>query len=165
MKVTVRTKHKMDTLENQKNTTLFTIRGWPALAVLTLIVSVCLWRSITTCTTVDPEVAAHLRNILAIEYATPLLLTTMRNLSEHDEVNPEDNMKSLTTYKKSITFPALTSKGGGSRIIVRAEILVDGQPPLTGKSVRYFQFNYSALLGYTYDMEVGLLHYHLPFMD
>lgn len=134
-----------------------------------MLAAVLLRRSIVTYTEVDPEIARHLRDILAVEYASPLLSDTAEGLHERDAGAFEDAAERMltwhTTFAERITFPSLTSKVNGSRILVRAEIFVDGHPPPVGKSTRYFQFHHSMLSGYTYDAEVAALNYHLPFLD
>ncbi len=41
--------------------------------------------------------------------------------------------------------------------------LLPESPPPAGKSVRYFQFSHSYLLGYVYKQEAFALDYYLPF--
>ncbi|NCC51406.1 MAG: hypothetical protein EOM20_09345 [Spartobacteria bacterium] len=143
----------------------FTIEGKPALIIIVLLLAFFVWRLLATSETVDPAVEKCIRNVLSAEYARSLLPAIRQSVDNQDDEAIQEQVERLTTYGKRITFRSLCSRDGGTRLIVRAEILVDGKPPPLGKPVRYFQINHFPLLGYTYDMEATVLDYYLPFMD
>ena len=140
-----------------------TITGKSAVVVLALIVVFISWRLLATYDTVAPEIEKELRIVLGAEYARTLLPSMQEAVAAMDEATLEKKAEELHTYREKITFASLRRRGGGSNVYVRAVVLVDGKPPPAGKSVRYFQFSHSYLLGYIYKQEAFALNYYLPF--
>jgi len=141
------------------------ITGIPALIIIVLVVAFFLWRILVTNDTVAPEIEELVRQQLATEYAWSLLPDLQEGVETKDEERLEADVERLKAYTKKITFTSLKSRGGGSNLYVRTEILVDGKAPPVGKSERYFQFSHSLLLGYVYQQEAWTLDYYLPFMN
>lgn len=141
------------------------IKGIPALIIIVLVAAFFLWRILVTNDTVAPEIEELVRQQLAAEYARSLLPDLQAGVATKDEARLEADVERLKAYTKKITFTSLKSRGGGNNLYVRAKILVDGKAPPVGKSVRYFQFSHSMLLGYVYQQETWVLDYYLPFMN
>ncbi len=141
------------------------ITGKPAAAILFGVLVFFAWRLAVTHDTVAPEVEEELRHVLAAEYAAVFLPDIEASLEQGDHARLREGAERLKTVMNTITFPSLKSRGGGNHFYVRAEILVDGGPPPKGKSLRYFQFSHSRLLGYVYVSEALAMEYYVPFMD
>ncbi len=141
------------------------ITGKPAVAILIGIAAIFLWRVAVTNETVAPELEEALRQTLAPEYAAVVLPDYEAAVEENDHAKAREGFERLKSVMENISFPSLKSRGGGDHLYVRAEILVNGEPPPKGKSIRYFHFSHSRLLGYVYHDEAVFLEYCLPFMD
>ena len=152
-------------MNHQHEEPTIVIKGIPALIIIGLIAAFFLWRILVTNDTVAPELEELVRQQLATEYMRHLLPSIKEGVATEDEARLEADVERLKSYKEDITFTSLKSRGGGNNLYVRAEILVDGKAPPVGKSVRYFQFSHSMLLGYVYQQEAWALDYYLPFMN
>ena len=141
-----------------------TITGLPAVTLIALLSLYLIWRLLTTNDAVTPEVAQGIHDVLAAEYARSLLPSLQEGVAARDETRLKAEVDRLETYTKKITFSSLKSRSVGNQVIVRADILVDGKAPPTGKSVRYFRFSHSILLGYVYQQESFAVEYWLPFL-
>ena len=141
------------------------IKGIPALIIIVLVVAFFLWRVLITNDVVDSELEELVRQQLAIEYTRSMLPDLQKSVDAGDEDKVQEEMERLEAYTKKITFTSLKSKGGGDNLYVRAEILVDGKAPPVGKSLRYFHFHKSMLVGYVYQEEAWALEYYLPFLN
>ncbi|NIA12771.1 MAG: hypothetical protein GWP08_01730 [Nitrospiraceae bacterium] len=141
------------------------LAGKPAIAILIVIAAILTWRLVVTHDTVPDEVQDRLREVLGAEYAGVVLPDIEAGVAQRDSAKVNEGAKRLKSVMENITFPSLKSRGGGDHYYVRAEILVNDRPPPKGKSVRYFQFSHSMLLGYVYSQEALAVEYYLPFMD
>ena len=140
------------------------ITGKPAVAIVAVIAAMLLWRLVVTHDTVAPELEQELRNVLAAEYAGTVLPDLEAAVEQRDHAKTDESVKRIKSVMENITFPSLKLRGGGRNTYVRAEILVDGQPPPKGKSIRYFRFSHSSFVGYVYNEEATVVDYYLPFM-
>ena len=152
-------------MNQQQEGPKITITGKPAIAIIILVAVFFLWRILVTNDTVAPELEERVRQQLAAEYARFLLPSLQEGVAARDEARLEADVERLKAYTKKITFTSLKSRGGGNNLYVRAEILVDGKSPPTGKSLRYLHFHESLLLGYVYQQEAWALEYYFPFMN
>jgi hypothetical protein len=150
-------------MDKHKRGSGLVVTGKPAVAILAMIGIFILWRLLATYDTVAPEIEEKLRFTLSAEYARSLLPRIQEEVASKDEEGLRKSTEELHAYTKKISFASLRRRGGGDNVYVRAEILVDGKSPPVGKSVRYFQFSHSYLLGYVYTQEAFALEYYLPF--
>ena len=146
----------------EKDGLTITVVGKPAVAILALIAVFFLWRLAVTRDSVPPEVEAHVRQELVAEYSRALLPELQKGVEEKDDGRLGKTVAQITSLEDRISFVSLKSRGGRSRMVVRAEIQVDGHAPPVGKPVRYYRFHYSPLLGYVYQMETFALEYYVP---
>lgn len=152
-------------MNQQQEGLKITIKGKPAVAILILVAVFFLWRILVTNDTVAPELEERVRQELAAEYSRFLLPSIEEGVATKDSARLEADVARLKAYTKKITFTSLKSRGGGNNLYVRANILVDGDPPPVGNPVRYFHFSHSMLLGYIYQREAWALDYYFPFMN
>lgn len=143
----------------------FTLTGKPALIVLLALAAIFVWRLSVTHPTVPLEVQERLRQELAAEEMRGLLPELQAHAAASNEAGMAEISRRISMAKQRISFASLKSRGSGDNYYVRAEILLDGQPPPSGKNVRYFQFHQSRLLGYTYQREAFAWEYYLPVFD
>ncbi len=152
-------------MNHRQDSPKIVVKGVPALIIIVLVAAFFAYRILVTNDTVAPELEDRVREVLAAEYARVLLPDLQKSVAAGDKKRVEEEVERLQSYTKKITFTSLKSRGGGSNLYVRAEILVDGKVPPSGKSLRYFHFHKSLLLGYVYQQEAFALEYYLPFFS
>ena len=152
-------------MNHHQDNSKIVIKGVPALIILVLVASFFAYRILVTNNAVAPELEERVREVLAAEYTRLLLPDLQKSVDAGDKEQVEKEVERLKSYTKRITFTSLKSRGGGDNLYVRAEILVDGKAPPSGKSIRYFHFYKSLVAGYMYQQDAAAFEYYLPFLN
>jgi hypothetical protein len=139
------------------------VTGWKAIAVLILVGAVVGYRYYAMRTTLATEAAAELKFWLAAEYQAQGLPALREALDAGDRAVAEQAAAEVLARDR-VTFRSVKARGRSDDVIVRAEILVDGAAPPTGKSVRYFRMRYSTVTGWRMERETTALSYFLKLL-
>jgi len=114
----------------------FKLTGWPALVVAALVLSISAYQLASRFQRIDESQRDALKAWLSKDYQGrgPRDLAKMvldyqagRPVEPPPEERPMD-----------IDFVSLSAHGSRTNVVVRAQITVDGAPPLKGTAVRYF---------------------------
>jgi hypothetical protein len=118
-----------------------TLRGWPAVIALVVIVGLYGLTFVVSRRALDEEGLTPIRQQLIGEYTAALL-------PDVDPQDPDPAAVERLTALERIEFASVSVRGFGSDVIVRVEPRVDGEPPPDGRSARYFRMSYSSLTGW-----------------
>ena len=113
------------------------------------------WRSVTAYADLDEGAAQELSAWLKGEYARAQL----RGITDVNTLTPA-GVDSLLASQK-VSFASIKARGKPEDMVVRAEVLVDGKPPTTGESVRYYRMSYSTITGWRMKRETFAFAYYL----
>jgi len=138
------------------------VTGWKAIAVLVIVAAFVGFRYNAMRSTVATEAADELRFWLAAEYMSMGLPALEQAIESGDAAAAELQAREIVARDR-IEFPSLTARGAPDDVVVRAEILVDGDTPPDGQSVRYFLMEHSTVTGWRMRREVTAVSYYLRF--
>lgn len=62
---------------------------------------------------------------------------------------------------QSVTFASVKARGASGDMVVRVEVLIDGEPPRDG-AVRYYRMSHSAVTGWRLRHEVHAWTFYTP---
>ena len=141
--------------------TLVQMKGWKALLVLVLAAGLWGFSQLKAARTLDTEAVAAVRPWLTAALAREALGNTspadVRALSE-DELR---RLSEAFLETQRLQIVSIQAHGSGEDIVCRVEFLVDGHPPRTGKTPRYFDMNYSLATGWICRGETTAFAYYL----
>src|SRR5690606_9983851 len=83
----------------------------------------------------------------------------LRGITAVNTLTPE-GVDSLLASQK-VSFASIKARGKPDDMVVRAEVLVDGKPPTTGESDRYYRMPYSSIAGWRMKRETCAFAYCL----
>lgn len=97
------------------------------------------------------EVAEQIKFELMPEHLGPDIAALQRAVDSGDKEASAALSKAIS--ERTIEFKSISRRGRGEDVIVRVEILVDGETPYVGEPVRYFKSRYSPVFGWRYKCE------------
>ncbi len=140
------------------------LKGWKAIVILLAFAGAWGYLHVRKQATLETE---------AVEAVKPWIVAAcMRDALGNVKDRPLDQLtqEEIQTLNRKIKaasrveIQSIKSRGLGEKVVVRAEVLVDGKPPRDGKTVRYYSMRYSTLLGWTYQQEVDAISYWLALL-
>jgi len=114
-----------------------TLKGGKAVVLLAAIALFAISKVILGRATLDSAGRQELATWLAAEYTRAAVAAV-----GHSAADSSAGQELLRA--QDVGFRSLTAHGGGDDVVVRAEILVAGQPPPVGRQVRYFRMHHSS---------------------
>jgi hypothetical protein len=130
-----------------------TLRGWPAVIVIAMVVVLYGLTFVVSRSSLDDEALSPIRLQLQGEYTSAVL-------PELDPNDPDPEVVERLTELDQIEFASVSARGSGEKVIVRVEPLVNGQPPPDGRDVRYYQMSWSSLTGWRMRRETTAFSYY-----
>ena len=128
------------------------LKGLPAVAVVILVLGFGAYRVHSMQTTLETDAVEELKFWILSDYARQALADLP------DDVNTVSDQQATETAEKiqaleRIEFTSIKAKGmwksgKDADVIVKADLLVDGQPPPDGVSTRYYKMRYSSVSGW-----------------
>ena len=137
------------------------VHGWKAVVILVMFGTVWGYRQWSSRKELDTEAINAIRPWIVAQYMSAALHETKNIPLETLSPQEREAMSEKLLASGKVEIKSIEAHGFTDNTIVRVEVLVDGQPPPDGKSVRYYRMKYSMLLGWTYDREVDAVSYWL----
>ncbi|MGK7345714.1 MAG: hypothetical protein ACNS63_07880 [Candidatus Nitrospinota bacterium M3_3B_026] len=135
------------------------LTGWKAVVALLVVAAVGGFNFFAMEEDLHGEVAEKIEFELMPEYHGPDIAALKGAVDSGDKEAAAALSKAITG--REIEFKSISKRGWGENVIVRVEVLVDGQTPYVGEPVRYFKFRYSPVFGWRYKYETWWLSYYL----
>jgi hypothetical protein len=134
------------------------LKGWKAIAALTLIIVILVATFRAERSTLESEAADELKVWIRSEYlARGLHGVDPGQLTEEELQAKGEELLSLS----EVQFTSISARGRGDDIVVKVEIRVSGEEPPDGKPVRYFRMSHSTVTGWRVRRETTALSYYL----
>ena len=116
----------------------YQLKGWQAIAAVAALAIFTGGRMYFRVRPVDDGVREAVKTRLLNEYSGRGPKDVMRILAEAKEGKPVEQLQPVV--QRGVEFTSIAGHGrmGGSLVVVRAEIAVDGGPPPDGRAIRYF---------------------------
>ncbi|MBN2308451.1 MAG: hypothetical protein JXR94_05735 [Candidatus Hydrogenedentes bacterium] len=139
---------------------LFSKRG---IAILAVVIALAAWNIYVVQKEAPEAVIEPLRHALAAEYGRAALPGIQASLAENDQAGVTEQVDELLANMDGIEVSDVSARGTGDEICIRATIRVNGGPPPDGRTVRYFLFSRSTLVGWMYQRDASAFEYYLTF--
>lgn len=115
----------------------FQLRGWQAVAALVVMAAITGAQMYSRIRPVDDGMRDAVRTQLLQEYSGRGPKDIARFVAEAGAGSPVEPVPPL--IQRDVEFTSMAARGStGGALVVRAEVTVDGGPPLDGRPVRYF---------------------------
>lgn len=137
------------------------VHGWKAIAVLLVAAALGVFYQVRMRSTLSTEAVEKLRPFIVARVAGDALREMGGRSFEEMSPGERDALAARLPAADRVEIRSISAHGTGERVVVRAEVLVDGKPPPDGKTLRYYSMHYSTLMGWSFDQEVGALSYWL----
>ena len=143
----------------------FQLKGLPAVAVIVLVLSFGAYRVHSMQTALDTDGANELKFWISSEYASQITHSLPEDVSAMSEQQMTETAKRLQALERieltSIHAKGMWSRGKDSDVVVKVDVLVDGQPPPDGIATRYYKMKYSSISGWRVVRETSAWSYRL----
>jgi hypothetical protein len=130
----------------------FQLKGLPAVAVIVLVLGFSAYRVHSMQTALDTDGANELKFWISSEYASQIVQSLPEDVGTMSEQEETEAAKRLLALERieftSIHAKGIWGKGKDSDVVVKVDILVDGQPPPDGVTTRYYDMRYSSMSGW-----------------
>ncbi len=137
------------------------LTGWKAAVVVIAVALLCLYGLMTRDASLDAQAGEVLKAWIGTQYMGEALAKYQINgKSNFNEETAEQGLNELLAAG-DITFPSIKARGKKRNVVVRVEVLVDGNTPPDGKCVRYFSMNHSSAIGWTMNHETFWTSYFI----
>lgn len=134
------------------------LKGWKAIAALAVIAVVLIAQFRAERSTLETEAADELKLWVTSEY----LAQGLHGVDPSQMTEEELQAKGEELLRlNQVQFTSISARGRGDDIVVKLEVLVDGEVPPDGKPVRYFKMTHSTVTGWRVRWETTALSYYL----
>lgn len=128
------------------------LKGLPAVAALILVVGFGAYRIHSMQTTLETDAVEELKFWILSDYSRQALADVPEDVSMVSDQQAAEAAEKIQALER-IEFPSIKAKGmwksgKDSDVLVKVDLLVDGQPPPDGVSTRYYKMRYSSVSGW-----------------